>query len=240
MPGCISLIASAWVRTLRCTGVYDDKEAVTAHAMNGLAVSIDHLRGQEDALGSELSALTQQIKGKRSAGMKALKPLLLKCKQKRVRLTQIVRKRESFEHHLDVLNNTEIDQTLITTVKQTATAMKSLGIHKQIDDVDTLMSDLEDSHLDAKEMSDLMSSRMGREEDLDDAELEEELNALLEIDGDDTASYILPSSMQVPARKQTMAEVPRVTSTMVYADGVQGTESETIETTAILQPTAAT
>ncbi|EKX34834.1 hypothetical protein GUITHDRAFT_119017 [Guillardia theta CCMP2712] len=218
MPGCIGVFASGWIRVLRLTGLYRDEEAVTAQAINGLVVSIDHLRGQEDALGSELSALTQQIKGKRSAGMKALKPLLLKCKQKRVRLTQIVRKRESFEHHLDVLNNTEIDQTLITTVKQTATAMKSLGIHKQIDDVDTLMSDLEDSHLDAKEMSDLMSSRLGREEDLDDAELEEELKALLEIDEDDTASYLLPSALQAPPRKQTMAEVPQVTSSMVYAD----------------------
>ena len=224
MPGCIGIFASGWIRVLRLTGMYRDEEAVTAQAINGLVVSIDHLRGQEDALGSELSSLMQQIKGKRSAGMKALKPLLLKCKQKRVRLTQIVRKRESFEHHLDVLNNTEIDQTLITTVKQTATAMKSLGIHKQIDDVDTLMSDLEDSHLDAKEMSDLMSSRMGREEDLDDAELEEELKALLEIDEDDTASYLLPSAPQVQPRKSSTTEVPLVTSSMVYAD--HGTESK--------------
>lgn len=236
MPGCIGIFASGWIRVLRLTGVYKDEEAVTAQAINGLVVSIDHLRGQEDALASELSTLTQQIKGKRSAGMKALKPLLLKCKQKRVRLTQIVRKRESFEHHLDVLNNTEIDQTLITTVKQTATAMKSLGIHKQIDDVDTLMSDLEDSHLDAKEMSDLMSSRLGREEDLDDTELEEELKALLEIDEDDTASYLLPSSLQIHPRKQSTTEVPKVTSSMVYADEVQGEEKET----PILVPSAAT
>ncbi len=236
MPGCIGIFASGWIRVLRLTGLYRDEEAVTAQAINGLVVSIDHLRGQEDALGSELSALTQQIKGKRSAGMKALKPLLLKCKQKRVRLTQIVRKRESFEHHLDVLNNTEIDQTLITTVKQTATAMKSLGIHKQIDDVDTLMSDLEDSHLDAKEMSDLMSSRLGREEDLDDTELEEELKALLEIDEDDTSSYLLPSSLQIHPRKQNTTEVPQVTSSMAYADEVQGEEKET----PILVPSAAT
>lgn len=217
MPGCVSIIASVWIRTLRCTGMYDDREATTAHAINGLVVSIDHLKSQEEGMGKELASLTQQIRAKRSTGMKALKPLLLKSKQKRIKLTQIVRKRESFEHHLDLLNNNEIDQTLISTVKQTATAMKSLGLHKQIDDIDTVMADLEDSQLDIKEMSDIMSTRLNsRDDDLDDNELEDELNILLGIDEDDTASFLIRD----PARNA--GEVPAVKSSMVYADEVKG------------------
>jgi len=181
-------IASVWVGTLRCTRMFEDKDAITAHAVNSLMKSICQLKDQEDGITKELGELTMQIKSKRSLGMKALKPLLLKSKQKRVKLTQIVKKRESFEHHLDLLNNNELDQTLISTVKQTANAMKSLGLHKQVDDIDTVMADLEDTQLDIKEVTDIMSTRLMREEDFDDADLEEELNMLMEIDPSDDSS----------------------------------------------------
>lgn len=205
-------IASVWVGTLRCTRMFDDKEAITAHAVNSLMKSICQLKEQEDGLTKELSELTTQIKSKRSLGMKALKPLLLKSKQKRVKLTQIVKKRESFEHHLDLLNNNELDQTLISTVKQTANAMKSLGLHKQVDDIDTVMADLEDTQLDIKEVTDIMSTRLMREEDFDDADLEEELNMLMEIDSEEASArqYLVkdppPLARRVPVMKSSMEE----------------------------------
>ena len=212
MSGCMRAIASVWVGTLRCTRMFDDKEAITAHAVNSLMKSICQLKEQEDGLTKELSELTTQIKSKRSLGMKALKPLLLKSKQKRVKLTQIVKKRESFEHHLDLLNNNELDQTLISTVKQTANAMKSLGLHKQVDDIDTVMADLEDTQLDIKEVTDIMSTRLMREEDFDDADLEEELNMLMEIDSEEASArqYLVkdppPLARRVPVMKSSMEE----------------------------------
>lgn len=216
MSGCVKGFASVWVGLLRLTKAFEDKEAVTAQAVNSLMKSIWQLREQEDALTKELTELTQGIKSKRSQGMKVLKPLLLKSKQKRVKLTQLVRKRESFEHHLDLLNNNELDQNLISTVKQTATAMKSLGLHRQVDDIDTVMADLEDTQMDIKEVTDMMSTRMMREEDFDDKELEEELMSLLEIDegGGDSRQFLVrepPAQNVTPAVKVSMVEAEPAT-----------------------------
>ncbi|EKX31843.1 hypothetical protein GUITHDRAFT_121961 [Guillardia theta CCMP2712] len=208
MSGCMRAIASVWVGTLRCTKLYDDKEALTAHAVNSLITSIEQLQTQECALNKELTEITQQIKLKRNLGAKALKPLLIKSKQKRIKLTQIVKKKESFEHHLDLLNNNELDQSLISTVKQTANAMKSLGLHKQVDDIDAVMADLEDTQLDIKEVTDMMSSRMVRDEDIDDTELQDELDEILGIDEKEGHNFLIRE------RPSRVTEMPKLTSSM--------------------------
>lgn len=214
MSSCIKAIAAAWVHTLRCTKMLDDKDSVMANAIDTLNTSIQQLKAQESSLMAEMSELAHQIKTRDRA---SLKPLLIKSKQKRMKLTQLVRKRESFEQHLEVIYNSELDQTLISAVKTTATAMKNLGLDKKISDVDDIMSDLEESHSDVKDINNILSQKMSiHEDDFDENDLEEELNILMGIESEENNNDYLRSKLMIKTKKMESQkmEPPKLESTM--------------------------
>jgi len=228
MSSCIKAIAAAWVHTLKCTKMLDDKDSVMANAIDTLNVSIQQLKGQESILMGEMSELAHQIKTRDKA---SLKPLLIKSKQKRMKLTQLVRKRESFEQHLEVIYNSELDQTLISAVKTTATAMKNLGLDKKISDVDDIMSDLEESHSDVKDINNILSQKMSiHEDDFDENDLEEELNILMGIESEENNNDYLKSKLMIKSKKM---EPPKVESSMeqdkVERVGRQENEEEKLD-----------
>eukprot|EP00960_Hanusia_phi_P065498 766114-Hanusia_phi.AAC.4 len=135
-----------------------------------------------------------------------------------------------------------MDQTLISTVRQTATAMKNLGLHKQIDDIDTVMADLEDSHLDMKEVTDLMSNRLGHADDIGDDELEAELSVLLGLDEAEgsMANLLLHDLPRPPGATEVVAdEVPKLTSTMAHDEGAAATLTSSVVYTETETPTRA-
>lgn len=216
MSSCIKGLASAWVQTLRWTRMIDDKDSVMANAIETLNQSILQIKGQEAALMREMADLAVQIK---SRDRSTLKPLLVRSKQRRVKLTQLVRKRESFEQHLEVIYNSELDQTLISAVKTTASAMKNLGLDKKLSDVDDIMTDLEETHSDVKDINNALSQKMVHEDDFDEDDLEEELSILLGIDSsnahDDDAG-LLRSKLLVKSRRaaSVASAVPQISNSM--------------------------
>eukprot|EP00960_Hanusia_phi_P062624 765215-Hanusia_phi.AAC.3 len=196
----------------------DDRESTMANAIETLNTSIQQLKAQEDALMKEMSELAQKIK---SRDKSTLKPLLIKSKQKRMKLTQIVRKRESFEQHLEVIYNSELDQTLISAVKTTATAMKNLGLDKKLSDVDDIMSDLEETHSDVKDINNILSQKMNfHEDEFDDADIEEELNILMGIESDEVKgeASIMRNRLIIKAPKAASIQAPLVNSSMEAAE----------------------
>lgn len=214
MTSCVKAIASVWISTLRCTKMLDDRESTMANAIETLNTSIQQLKNQENLLMKEMSDIAHQIKSRDKA---TLKPLLIKSKQKRMKLTQLVRKRESFEQHLEVIYNSELDQTLISAVKTTATAMKNLGLDKKLSDVDDIMTDLEETHSDVKDINNILSQKMNfHEDEFDDQDIEEELNILMGIDSDDikSESNLLRNKLIIKAAKPSPMEAPVLDSTM--------------------------
>lgn len=212
-------IASVWIGTLKCFRVHDDREAIAAHAVMSLKASIDHLKRQEDDMTRDLAVVIGEIRTKRAktSDKAAVRALLIKSKQKRSKLTQVVKKRESFEHHLDVLSNTEMDQELISTVKKTASAMKSLGLNKTIDDVDNIMADLEETQLDMKEVTNIMSSRVAYDDELDDKDLEDELDMIMGMDTenmDSTSLVVKESGRKKEMPTEMLTETPQVKTSM--------------------------
>jgi hypothetical protein len=221
MSSCIKGLASAWVQTLRWTRMLDDKDSVMANAIETLNQSILQIKGQEAALMREMADLAVQIKSRDRSMLKStLKPLLMRSKQRRMKLTQLVRKRESFEQHLEVIYNSELDQTLISAVKTTASAMKNLGLDKKLSDVDDIMTDLEETHSDVKDINNALSQKMVHEDDFDEDDLEEELSILLGIDSSnaqDDDSGLLRSKLLVKSRRAGPA-VPDVSAVSAVSD----------------------
>lgn len=218
MTSCVKAIASVWIHTLKCTKMLDDKDSTMANAIETLNTSIQQLKNQENVLMKEMSELAQQIK---SRDKSTLKPLLIKSKQKRMKLTQLVRKRESFEQHLEVIYNSELDQTLISAVKTTATAMKNLGLDKKLSDVDDIMTDLEETHSDVKDINNILSQKMNfHEDEFDDADIEEELNILMGIESDDikNESILMRNKLIIKTPKNINLQAPAVNSRMEVAD----------------------
>ena len=139
--------------------------------------------------------------------------LLTKSRTQRQKLLLITRKREQLQTHLETLETSELNQQVISSVKETSHVLRSMGLTHNVDTVDELMQDMADSHDDVRLIQSGLATNVGT--DPDSADLEAELALLMsgEDDGDDGAAggeYAAPSQSNsmtpaLPARQPTPA-----------------------------------
>ena len=122
--------------------------------------------------------------------------LLTKSRTQRQKLLLITRKREQLQTHLETLETSELNQQVISSVKETSHVLRSMGLTHNVDTIDELMQDMADSHDDVRLIQSGLATNVGT--DPDSADLEAELALLMsgEDDGDDSAAggeYAAPS-----------------------------------------------
>ena len=139
--------------------------------------------------------------------------LLTKSRTQRQKLLLITRKREQLQTYLETLETSELNQQVISSVKETSHVLRSMGLTHNVDTVDELMQDMADSHDDVRLIQSGLTTNVGT--DPDSADLEAELALLMsgEDDGDDGTAggeYAAPSQFNsmtpaLPARQPTPA-----------------------------------
>ena len=200
----INSLADAWLSlsTIVCGKKQDDE---IRRASMLLSKSIAATCSTEDSIQQELRALATRVKTMRSALMKPeLNTLLCQSRSKRLRLSQTTKKREALEQHMETLHSSQLNQQVMSSVRQTTDALKAMGLEKELESIDEVMMDLTECHGDVAAIGNGLSSSIGADA-VDDDDLEVEMNLLLGVD-------VCRPPLLVPPATNTMNDTEVVTA----------------------------
>jgi len=179
----LTSLANAWLSlsTLVCGKKQDDE---IRRATMLLRHSITATCTTEGELQDDLRSLASRVKSMKSAFMKPeLNALLRQSRSKRQRLGQTTKKREALEQHMDTLHNSQLNQQVMSSVRQTTDALKSMGLEKQLESIDEVMMDMSECQGDMAAIQSGLSTSISSD-CIDDSDLEAEMNMLLASDGE--------------------------------------------------------
>mmetsp|Transcript_10068 Transcript_10068/g.33527 ORF Transcript_10068/g.33527 Transcript_10068/m.33527 type:complete len:112 (-) Transcript_10068:8-343(-) len=95
--------------------------------------------------------------------------------------------------------------------------MKNLGLDKKLSDVDDIMTDLEETHSDVKDINNILSQKMSfHEDEFDDNDIEEELNILMGIESEECKqeSSLMRNKLIIKSSNKATLDIPTIQSTM--------------------------
>ena len=150
-----------------------------------LTDTIQELKDKETELKSELNTIAASVK--RAQAVKAtskVKQLLVSSVSKRNNLSLTTKRRLALEQQMDAIATTQLNQQVLSSMKETSKALKSLGLDSTLSSVDEVMADMQDSTSDINDITQTLSSSLTYET-LDDDTLQTELALLMgdEVDG---------------------------------------------------------
>jgi len=194
MPGCNEVahnsLATTWLRfmgVVRGAPIVD--QARKAKLM--LETSIKEIQKNEMILKSELSAIAQKVKQTHNPKTKnTLNALLCSSRSKRMKLTAAIKKRAALEQHMDTLASSELNQSVMSSVRETSQVLKAMGLDKSLDSVEEMMLDMEESTQDASSIQSSLATSFTGEDASDETDLQREMDMLLN-DEDDAYSLML-------------------------------------------------
>lgn len=214
-PG--TFVASAWmsvitsVKLLTASGRKQVLANQRRHAMCMLRESILEVQRCEDETAVGIRNIASQVKSVNRQNKAPLKDLLVRSRTQRHKLSLIAKKRQSLQQHLETLETSELNQQVISSVKETSDVLKNMGLAQNVESVDELMLDMAESQDDVRQIQTGLAA--GHDDDADAAELDAELALLLGEDGD-SAAPPHNNTMHEPAlvAPHAAAESPRKTA----------------------------
>ena len=116
-----------------------------------LNTSIDEIKAVESNAVTELQKLVLQVKQHDPKKQRAsLHEVLRRSRVLRGSLDSTRKKRIGMEQHLETLKQSQLNQSMMSSMKQTTDALQTLGL--KIEDADSIMLDLEDTTTDLNAM----------------------------------------------------------------------------------------
>lgn len=223
-PG--NMVASAWisivtsVKLLTTAGRGQVLHNERRHAMASLRESITEVQRCEDETAIGLRTIATQVKTVNTKNKAPLRELLTRSRTQRQKLTLITKKRVSLQTHLETLETSELNQQVISSVKETSLVLKSMGLNQNMETVDELMMDMAESHEDVQNIQEGLSAQRG--DSLEQTDLDSEFELLMQEDSDFDAppqDNSMNSPMQQPVVLQVKPVQPhaRVTPEKVAA-----------------------
>ena len=236
-PNCLKQsVAAVWVWGVSNLNPAVKSQSAAIEAQDDLEHVLVRLRTSATDVEARMDKLTRtlqtkkrdiqnRVKSQAVAASKAkvfapIIPLLNEMKQLRSqqlvntnRITLVVKQLEAFE-------NGKFQQSIVRTLKQSVIAMKQIGIGNKAEDIDEIMSDLDESLLTADEMNEVLSGRnmlsMTNSMNGDD-DIMKELDAWLANDEDEIDFNVMDVVVQASnASKQTDALVTPSTTHKHY------------------------
>lgn len=135
----------------------------------------------EQCLKDDISRIALKVKeSQRSAMHSTTKQLLLSSRAKRQSLQNMQRKRAALEKHQEALLSCDLNEKVLTSMKQTSGVLKDIGMDKQLAEVDETIMDLQENTAALGDMTRALGESFGGDVEDDEAALQDELNALLE------------------------------------------------------------
>ena len=150
-----------------------------------LVDTIDELKGKEETLKKELKEIAMKVKTAQAAKASTkVKQLVTSSVAKRGNLGLTTRKRMALEQQLDAIATTQLNQQVLSSMKQTSTALKSMGLENTLNNVDEVMTDMQEATTDIGEITQTLSGSLTIDS-MDDEAMQAELALLMgdEVDG---------------------------------------------------------
>ena len=82
--------------------------------------------------------------------------------------------------HLDTLKNSDLNEQVLSSVKETSVVLKNMGLDKSLSDMDDMVADLQEAHTDLNALQEGLSESFTSTPN--DADIERELELLLSDD----------------------------------------------------------
>jgi len=179
-------------------------------AMCGLRRSIEDVSRMELTTSQAMIAIASEVKCTGSRNKNVLRELLMRSRTNRNKLSVIIKKRQSLQQHLDTLETSELNQQVLSSVRQTSDVLKSMGLEQKMESVDELMMDMAESHEDVRSIQNGLSTSFSGE--IEQNDLDEELALLL---GDDTEKQTDKSLQYNPYKNTTTKIQPTTYNSMM-------------------------
>ena len=192
-----------------------------------LTDTIQELKDKETELKSELNTIAASVKRAQAAkATSKVKQLLVSSVSKRNNLSLTTKRRLALEQQMDAIATTQLNQQVLSSMKETSKALKSLGLDSTLSSVDEVMADMQDSTSDINDITQTLSSSLTYET-LDDDTLQTELALLMgdEVDGI-TDAPITANSITSPDIKSPSTDI-KLSSDDAKSD--KNAELETVE-----------
>jgi hypothetical protein len=146
-------------------------------AMCGLRSTIEEVTRIETTTAEALRSIASEVKTTGTRNKGALREILTRSRTNRNKLTAITKKRQSLQQHLDTLETSELNQQVLSSVRQTSDVLRSMGLDQKLESVDELLLDMAENHEDVRSIQNGLSQQYGAEPDPND--LEDELALLM-------------------------------------------------------------
>ena len=169
-----------------------------------LVDTIDELKGKEETLKKELKEIAMKVKTAQAAKASTkVKQLVTSSVAKRGNLGLTTRKRMALEQQLDAIATTQLNQQVLSSMKQTSTALKSMGLENTLNNVDEVMTDMQEATTDIGEITQTLSGSLTIDS-MDDEAMQAELALLMgdEVDGIAEPPAVVNSIRPVPVPKK--------------------------------------
>ena len=165
----------------------DDVRKKAKYELEG---TISDMSNLENELKADIRSIAGEVKRSNAVQNKtALQNLLLTSKNKRQRLANLTKQRMTLEQQHEALTSMELNEQVISSFKNTSTALKSLGLDTKINDIEDTMMQLQEGSEDISNINDtlgqsIQSVHSGANFSFNEDDLQAELDILLEEDGD--------------------------------------------------------
>lgn len=185
---CNDATATAWQNLMRFFRSPPVNDKVN-RARFMLRQSIRHIEESESTIQQDLKKLQAQCQQWKKQQDHASKPQQINCiknllqasKQKRQKLSFLRRQKQLLEQNDEALLNTTVNQQVLSSVKETAGVLKSLGLEEKIESVDALMMDMNDNLGNVNMINEGLAEPF-HPENFDNHALEHELEIMMQSD----------------------------------------------------------
>ena len=135
---------------------------------------------------------------------------------------------------MDTLASSELNQSVMSSVRETSQVLKAMGLDKSLDSVEEMMLDMEESTQDASSIQSSLATSFTGEDASDDSDLQREMEMLLN-DEDDACALVTtpPHSNSMAAPRAEPAAPARVKTPEALASIPESAE---IEATLVASP----
>lgn len=182
-------------------------------AERSLLSAIEQLNTVESGLKSELVTISERVKFlQKNKSAASVRGLLNASRAKRQNLANVMAKKDMMQRQYDAVMTSELNQKIVSSMRDATSALKSMGVSKVSADADEIMMDLEENVSDVREAQNILSTPI----DEGAAFSEEDLNRELELLMGDNENLFMTHEMNIkPLQvKSTLEEPPSVDVSM--------------------------
>ena len=234
MPGCSlspnHVIANMWMKLMKMirSPAHDE---TTKKARFDIKTALQNIDISQSELRADILSIAGEVKRSQSAHVNtAITSLLVQSRSKRQRLAVLEKHRMNLQSQFDALESLELNEKVMSSVRQTSSVLKSMGLDAKLEQIDETMDDLTESSYTISSITDALGQNIGSASNFDDSSLESELEILLSDNADPTSTKVFLTPP--PAAKKTtesISDLPRPMNTLQESTEENDTEATTVQ-----------